>query len=66
MPNISPSKDNFVRTVCGDIAAQDVGFAHCHEHEFTLPGPSTEQDPDLVIDDIALKKQCVAGPARRE
>ena len=52
MPNISPSKDNFVRTVCGDIAAQDVGFAHCHEHAFTLPGPSTEQDPDLVIDDL--------------
>ena len=43
---------SFVRTVCGDIAPADVGFAHCHEHTFILPGPSSQVNSDLLLDDL--------------
>jgi len=42
----------FVRTVCGDILPEDVGFAHCHEHAFILPGPSSRVNPELLLDDL--------------
>lgn len=41
-----------IRTVRGDILRGDVGFTHCHEHTFILPGPSCRLDPDLLLDDV--------------
>ena len=52
MPNRLVSNDSFVRTVLGDIPARDVGFAHCHEHTFILPGRFSEVDPDHRLDDL--------------
>ena len=52
MPTSAPGKQNFVRTVLGDIPAQEVGFTHCHEHIFILPGLSQEVDPGFLLDDI--------------
>jgi phosphotriesterase-related protein len=50
---VRPStKDSFVRTVLGDIPATDVGFAHCHEHTFILPGRASELNPDILLDDL--------------
>ena len=43
---------SFVRTVRGDIRPEDVGFTHCHEHTFLLPGPSCRVDPDFLLDDL--------------
>jgi len=42
----------FVRTVRGDIAPQDVGFAHSHEHTFTLPGPSARVNGEFLLADL--------------
>lgn len=42
----------FVRTVRGDIAPQDVGFAHSHDHTFTLPGPSGRINGEFLLDDL--------------
>jgi 5-phospho-D-xylono-1,4-lactonase len=47
-----PEDRRFVRTVRGDIRPEDVGFAHCHEHTFILPGPSSRRNPDLLLDDL--------------
>ena len=44
---------SFIRTVCGDIAPSDVGFAHCHEHTFLLPGPRCRVNADYLLDDLA-------------
>jgi phosphotriesterase-related protein len=44
--------EGIVRTVRGDILRENVGFAHCHEHTFILPGPSCRIDPDLLLDDL--------------
>jgi 5-phospho-D-xylono-1,4-lactonase len=52
VPARAPIKENFVRTVLGDIPAQEVGFTHCHEHIFILPGLSQEIDPGFLIDDL--------------
>lgn len=52
MPTRAPDKQNFVRTVLGDILAQEVGFTHCHEHIFILPGRSQEIDPGFLLDDL--------------
>lgn len=41
----------FIRTVRGDIAREDIGFTHCHEHTFILPGPSARVNPKLLLDD---------------
>ena len=46
------TKEDFVRTVLGDIPAQNVGFSHCHEHIFILPGRSQEIDPGFLLDDL--------------
>jgi phosphotriesterase-related protein len=42
----------FIRTVCGDIPPQEVGFCHCHEHTFILPGPSARVNSQLLLDDL--------------
>lgn len=47
-----PAASQFVRTVCGDIQPQDVGFTHCHEHTFLLPGPSMRVNPEMLLDDL--------------
>jgi 5-phospho-D-xylono-1,4-lactonase len=52
VPISAPGKQNYVRTVLGDIPAQEVGFTHCHEHLFILPGRSQEVDPGFLIDDL--------------
>jgi predicted metal-dependent phosphotriesterase family hydrolase len=46
------SERAFVRTVRGDMRPEDVGFTHCHEHTFILPGPSCRVSPDLLLDDL--------------
>lgn len=43
---------SFIRTVRGDIASRDVGFTHCHEHTFILPGQSCQVRADLLLDDL--------------
>lgn len=52
MPSRAPTKESFVRTVLGDIPAQELGFTHCHEHIFILPGRSQEIDPGFLLDDL--------------
>jgi phosphotriesterase-related protein len=52
VPTSAPGKQGFVRTVLGDIPAQEVGFTHCHEHLFILPGRSQEVDPGFLLDDL--------------
>ncbi len=52
MTSRPPLRDAFVRAVCGDIPAQEVGFAHCHEHTFILPGKGSETDSDIRLDDF--------------
>ena len=41
-----------MRTVLGDISPAEVGFAHCHEHTFILPGESCRLNADLLLDDL--------------
>jgi phosphotriesterase-related protein len=48
----APTDFALVRTVCGDILPEDVGLAHCHEHAFILPGPSSRVNPSLLLDDL--------------
>lgn len=48
----APAREGFVRTVLGDIPAQEIGFTHCHEHIFILPGKSQQVDPSFLIDDL--------------
>jgi phosphotriesterase-related protein len=52
VPSRAPTKESFVRTVLGDIPAQELGFTHCHEHIFILPGRSQEIDPGFLLDDL--------------
>lgn len=48
----APTVIGLVRTVCGDILPEHVGLAHCHEHAFILPGPSSRVNPSLLLDDL--------------
>jgi 5-phospho-D-xylono-1,4-lactonase len=42
----------FVRTVLGDVAAEELGPTYAHEHLLTRPaGEQVRDDPDLVLDD---------------
>jgi phosphotriesterase-related protein len=52
MSTTPPVNATFVRTVRGDILPQDVGFAHSHEHTFTLPGPSARVNGEFLLDDV--------------
>jgi len=52
MPEKTNDHRPFVRTVRGDIAPEEVGLAHCHEHAFILPGRSSELNPTLLLDDL--------------
>jgi phosphotriesterase-related protein len=52
MPAGGEIEGRFVRTVRGDIRPEDVGFTHCHEHTFILPGPSCQVNPELLLDDL--------------
>ncbi|MFZ5830928.1 MAG: phosphotriesterase family protein [Planctomycetota bacterium] len=45
-------KNPIVRTVCGDIPAQETGLTHCHEHTFILPGRASQIDPDCLLDEF--------------
>jgi len=47
-----PARDSFVRTVLGDIPARELGFTHCHEHAFILPGRTSEIEPNYLLDDL--------------
>lgn len=48
----SQANRGFVRCVRGDVRPEDVGFAHCHEHTFILPGPSAKLNGALLLDDL--------------
>lgn len=52
MPAPRRTIGTIVRTVRGDISPETVGFAHCHEHTFILPGPSARVNGQLLLDDL--------------
>jgi len=52
MPAGGKIEGRFVRTVRSDIRPEDVGFTHCHEHTFILPGPSCQVNPELLLDNL--------------
>ncbi len=52
MSAVGAIEGKFIRTVRGDIRPEDVGFAHCHEHTFILPGPSCRVNAELLLDDL--------------
>lgn len=57
-----------VRTVLGDMNAEQLGVFHAHEHIFLAEGPYTKQNPALCIDDFEkscqeLRRFCAAGGA---
>ncbi len=52
MPAPPRTIGTIVRTVRGDIPPETVGFAHCHEHTFILPGPSARVNSQLLLDDL--------------
>ncbi|WP_084552161.1 phosphotriesterase family protein [Bacillus cihuensis] len=41
-----------ITTVTGQIASEEIGFCHSHEHLFLKKGPSSEIDSSLQIDDF--------------
>lgn len=41
-----------IRTVLGDIGADTLGHAQCHEHLFIQDGVSARYNPDLRMDDL--------------
>lgn len=44
---------SFVRTVLGDIAAEELGTTYCHEHLITLPGEHLSKgSDDMTLDDV--------------
>jgi predicted metal-dependent phosphotriesterase family hydrolase len=52
MANTPQTDQPIVRTVLGDISPAEVGFAHCHEHTFIMPGKSCQLNSDLLLDDV--------------
>jgi phosphotriesterase-related protein len=47
-----------IRTVRGDIAPEQLGICHMHEHLLGAPpAPYDAQDPDLVLDDEAAMRR---------
>jgi len=42
---------NYIRTVLGDIAPEELGFTHCHDHIFMEQGINTKMYPALLLDD---------------
>ena len=40
-----------IRTVRGDIPADELGFTLCHEHLYTEPAPRLRDGDDLLLDD---------------
>jgi len=49
--------EKMIRTVCGDIAAENLGYCQCHEHLFIAKGISGEKIPSLIIDDYTKTKE---------
>jgi len=49
---MQPTHRRFIRTVCGDVRPEDLGFTHCHEHAFILPGRGVQRNPELLLDDL--------------
>lgn len=49
-----PSPFPFVRTVLGDIPAEQLGVCHAHEHIIIDPGYMTEKFPDFRLDSVEL------------
>lgn len=41
--------EKMIRTVCGDIAAENLGYCQCHEHLFIAKGISGEKIPSLSM-----------------
>lgn len=40
-----------ITTVTGEIAPEEIGYCHSHEHLFLKKGPAADIDPSLQIDD---------------
>ncbi|MCX6894929.1 MAG: aryldialkylphosphatase [Verrucomicrobia bacterium] len=45
---------SFVRTVLGDIPAAQLGVCYAHEHIIIDPSFTTLQNPDFMLDDVAV------------
>jgi predicted metal-dependent phosphotriesterase family hydrolase len=45
---------SFVRTVLGDIPAAQLGVCYAHEHIIIDPSFTTLQNPDFLLDDVAV------------
>lgn len=54
----------FVRTVLGDVAADDLGITYAHEHLIIDGGVPVERFPDFRLDDVELIAQEVSAAAR--
>ena len=55
-----------IRTVCGDLAPERLGWCQCHEHLFLEDGPSYACNPALRMDDLEasaaeLQRYAAAG-----
>jgi phosphotriesterase-related protein len=48
---MSPRTVPFVRTVLGDLPAQDLGVCYAHEHIVIDPCYATQTEPDFLLDD---------------
>jgi len=45
---------SFVRTVLGDIPADQLGVCYAHEHIIIDPSFTTAKNPDFLLDDVAV------------
>ena len=43
-----------IRTVLGDVAPDDLGLCHAHDHVLIGDGLGARREPDLLIDDVEL------------
>ncbi len=53
-----------IRTVLGDIAPEELGLCHAHDHVLIGDGIGARANPELLIDDIDKAVEEVAGFAR--
>ena len=51
MPSQASGALTGIRTVRGDIPADELGFTLCHEHLYTEPAPRLRDGDDLLLDD---------------
>lgn len=49
--------EKMIRTVCGDILPEKLGYCQCHEHLFIAKGVSGQKVPSLVLEDYPKTAQ---------